>query len=142
MSFTIAAELRVNRLPEIIARFPVASDEICGKASMDIQADAQVAVPVDLGDLKNSIKANRHALASWTVDATTDYAAAVEYGAAPHMPPVSALQGWADRHGIDAWALAISINRHGTKRQPYLTPAAEKHRAGFTMAFQRLEMML
>jgi hypothetical protein len=51
------------------------------------------------------------------------YAAAVEYGAAPHMPPVEALFGWVQRklHIQDqrqtesvAWAIARSIQKRGT----------------------------
>lgn len=142
MSITIAARLTYDRLPEIIAQFPELADEVCGKTAHDIAADAQTRVPVDLGNLKNSIKANRQGVAAWTVDVTADYGAAVEYGSAPHMPPVAALQGWADKHGIDPWALAIAIKRHGTRKQPYLTPAAEAHRAAFTAAMSHLEAML
>ena len=43
------------------------------------------------------------------------YAAAVEYGTKPHFPPISALQGWADRHGIPVWAVARKIAREGTE---------------------------
>jgi hypothetical protein len=43
------------------------------------------------------------------------YAAPVEYGSKPHFPPISALQGWADRHGIPVWAVALKIAREGTE---------------------------
>lgn len=43
------------------------------------------------------------------------YAAAMEYGTKPHFPPISALQGWADRHGIPVWAVARKIARDGTE---------------------------
>lgn len=142
MSVTIAATLTVNRLPEIIAKFPEAADAICGKTAMDIVAEAQSLAPVDISDLKNSIVPERESVGHWLVRVDVEYGAAVEYGGKAHMPPVKAITPWAERHGIDPWALAISISRKGTKRQPFLTPAAEKMRPGFEMAFQRLEMML
>lgn len=43
------------------------------------------------------------------------YAAYVEYGTEPHTPPASALQGWADRHGIPVWAVVRKIQREGTE---------------------------
>lgn len=53
------------------------------------------------------------------------YAAALEYGSRPHWPPISALQGWADRHGIPVWAVARKIAREGTEARPYWQPAYE-----------------
>ena len=46
-----------------------------------------------------------------------DYGEAIHYGTRPHMPPVGAIQGWANRKGINAWALAKSINTYGTQAQ-------------------------
>lgn len=43
------------------------------------------------------------------------YATYVEHGTKPHTPPVSALQGWADRHGIPVWAVVRKIQREGTE---------------------------
>ena len=48
-------------------------------------------------------------------DKADKYAAYVEYGTKPHTPPVSALQGWADRHGIPVWAVVRKIQREGTE---------------------------
>jgi hypothetical protein len=48
-------------------------------------------------------------------DKADKYAAYVEYGTKPHMPPISALQAWADRHGIPVWAVALKIARDGTE---------------------------
>lgn len=53
------------------------------------------------------------------------YAAAIEYGTSPHFPPIKAIQGWADRHGIPAWAVALKIAREGTKARPYIQPTYE-----------------
>ena len=48
-------------------------------------------------------------------DKADDYAIYVEEGTKPHFPPIKALQGWADRHGIPVWAVAMKIAREGTE---------------------------
>jgi hypothetical protein len=48
-------------------------------------------------------------------DKADKYATYVEHGTKPHTPPVSALQGWADRHGIPVWAVVRKIQREGTE---------------------------
>lgn len=67
-----------------------------------------------------------------------NYAAAIEYGTKPHFPPISALQGWADRHGVPVWAVATKIAREGTEARPYWQPAYEdldKHINGELQGF-------
>lgn len=54
-----------------------------------------------------------------------NYAAAIEYGSKPHWPPISALEGWAERHGIPAYLVARKIAREGTEARPYWQPAYE-----------------
>lgn len=35
------------------------------------------------------------------------------------MPPISAISGWANRKGINPWALAKTIQKWGTKAKPF-----------------------
>ena len=61
---------------------------------------------------------------------------AVIYGTRPHMPPVSAIAGWAKRRGMDPWAVAMGIKKagtswgavrkYGTRRNPFMNRALEK----------------
>lgn len=47
----------------------------------------------------------------------------LEFGTPPHMPPVEALEGWAERKLGDkdaAWALALHIKRFGTRPYPFI----------------------
>jgi hypothetical protein len=50
-----------------------------------------------------------------TSDKADEYNIFIEKGTKPHRPPVSALQGWADRHGIPVWAVVRKIEREGTE---------------------------
>lgn len=76
---------------------------------------------VDLGELVQGVHhVMRRTRKSITVtvrpsDEADKYAIFVERGTAPHFPPISALQGWADRHGIPVWAVALKIAREGTE---------------------------
>lgn len=61
------------------------------------------------------------------------YAAAVDQGSKPHFPPIEALQGWADRHGIPVWAVARKIARDGTEPRYFWVAtyeALDKHVQG------------
>lgn len=54
-----------------------------------------------------------------------NYAGVIEYGSAPHFPPIAALQGWADRHNIPVWLVAQKIAREGTEGRPTWQPTFE-----------------
>ena len=54
-----------------------------------------------------------------------DYGKYVEFGSPPHMPPVDALKGWAQRKLGDeklAWAVAMGIKKRGTRPHPFIRP--------------------
>ena len=79
-------------------------------------------VPVDTGYLKSSGSASPTsdgAIAQYDAP----YASAVEYGTPPHTPPLDALEGWAQRHGIPAFLVQRAIKERGTRAQPYFNPA-------------------
>ncbi|MGO4470337.1 hypothetical protein AB4Y95_00160 [Arthrobacter sp. M-10] len=53
------------------------------------------------------------------------YADGVETGTRPHMPPAgpdSSLAQWCELHGLNVWAVAMSIKRKGTKPHPFVEP--------------------
>lgn len=76
---------------------------------------------VDLGELVQGVHdeyqrtSNAQQVTIRPSDEADRYAAFVEYGTRPHTPPVSALQGWADRHGIPVWLVVRKIQREGTE---------------------------
>lgn len=85
-------------------------------------------VTVDTGRLRSSIHISPRVpyKSSYTLNAGVDYAAHIEYGTSPHMPPVSELRDWARRVLKDrdaAFAVASHIRNHGTKAQPFFRPA-------------------
>lgn len=94
------------------------------RAAVDCEREAKLRCPIDFGHLRASIRYRlTHDGYGADVYTDVDYAAYVEYGTRPHMPPVSALEGWAARHGASAWALAMHIKKYGTREHPYMRPA-------------------
>ena len=69
------------------------------------------------------------------------YAVAVEFGSAPHMPPVDPLIGWVGRKlgksGKEGksigWAIAKKIQKEGQIARPFLRPALEQIMAQRTL---------
>lgn len=102
-------------------------------ATLVVTADAKRMAPVDVGRLKNSITPEVRMAGDNTVigvvGTVVKYAAAMELGARPHFPPISALQVWATRHGANAFLVARAISRNGLKPRRYLQGALEKNQA-------------
>jgi len=80
--------------------------------------DVKANTPVNTGMLRNSIRQEKVGQTMWYVGSHVSYAAAVEYGTKPHMPPSNALRYWAKRKlGNEqlAYAVARRIAQRGTK---------------------------
>lgn len=96
------------------------SSEICQKTAKDLANS-------DLGDLKSEIISTVKETKTWItgdVLSAAEYSSALEFGTVPHYPPVSGIEGWAQRHGWRTRAIIEHIGKHGTKAHPYMTPAA------------------
>lgn len=112
------AELAVN------PNGPVMTDLL--KRGLRVQTRAKQLCPVDEGRLRSSIQIgfgsdSRGRFVKIGTD--VDYAIYVHEGTRPHFPPVLALGGWANRHGINAFLVARAISRHGTRPHPFLRDA-------------------
>ena len=99
---------------------------------LSIQRDVQILSPIDEGRLRSSITAevDPSPMPMYGKVGTTlqpHYAPDVEYGTRPHWPPISAIQGWADRHGIPAFLVARKIARFGTQGHFMFRTAAQNN---------------
>jgi hypothetical protein len=111
-----------------------------------IEADARRNVKQDTRRLANSIHPNvtgSGANLTGEVGPSVKYGLYVERGrpAGRKPPPVSALRGWASRHGIPKGALYIiakRIGERGIKPAPFLLPAYEKNRGRITDLFAKI----
>jgi len=123
-------------------------------SALMVERDAKINAPVDTGRLRASIVPEIVAGADqiWgIVGSNVTYAASVEYGSRPHMPPIEPLAAWVRRHHIGeagyeygiAMLIAWKIAAHGTKARPYLEPAFQKNEAAIRNKFdQAIEVIV
>jgi len=105
-----------------------------------IKYRARDLVPVDSGALRKSIRDIVQVGAKeikGIVGPTEPYGAPVEFGARPHFPPVGALKKWAEKRGINPYALAVAISRRGTRPHPFLIPAFEQLKNNIIEEFKK-----
>lgn len=116
-------------------------------SSLRVRDRAQRYAPVDQGHLRRSI-ANRVDPSLYPsyaeVGTNLEYAKAVHEGRPPgKMPPVKALEAWAKKRGLNAWAVAKSIEKKGTKPNPFLANALQDSAKEITGEFEdALERMV
>lgn len=104
----VVFEVVFDRLPELAGQLRERASEAVRKTALDIEAGAKAIVPVDTGNLKNSIQTKMEDDLTATIGTHVEYAPYVEYGT------------------------------HRMAAQPYLTPSAEKARPGFEQAMKEL----
>lgn len=118
ISVTVQGEADVIRRlrPQIVTN---PKRRFLSRSAITVQSNARQRTPVDRGRLRNSIAIN---LSGDTAQIGTNlfYGPFVHDGTRPHFPPVAAVAGWASRHGMNAFAVAHGIARHGTKARPFM----------------------
>jgi len=102
-----------------------------------IEAEAKKEAPADRGTLRSKIVSKSSGLKG-AVEARTDYAVYVHEGTRPHFPPISAVEGWARRHGIEPFLVARAISRKGTKAHPFFEIAFDKAKHRINSLFNKL----
>ncbi|MFD8667079.1 HK97 gp10 family phage protein [Streptomyces microflavus] len=95
------------------------------RTRIDVQNEARRRAPVDTGRLRSSIVSRAEGAGrslGYVVGTNVNYAAAVEYGTAPHVivPKNGKALYWPGaRHPV------ARVNHPGTRAQPFLRPAIE-----------------
>lgn len=95
------------------------------RTRIDVQNEARRRAPVDTGRLRSSIVSRTEGggrQVGYVVGSNVNYAAAVEYGTAPHVikPRYKQALYWPGAaHPV------AQVNHPGTKAQPFLRPAIE-----------------
>ncbi|MFH9368072.1 HK97-gp10 family putative phage morphogenesis protein [Streptomyces anulatus] len=95
------------------------------RTRIDVQNEARRRAPVDTGRLRSSIVSRAEGsgrTVGYVVGTNVNYAAAVEYGTAPHVivPKNGKALYWPGaRHPV------AKVNHPGTRAQPFMRPAIE-----------------
>lgn len=116
------------------------------RSALIVESAAKKLAPVDRGRYRASIthRIDAALFPQWAeVGSSATYARAIEEGRPPGtMPPVKALEKWAKRKNLNAWAVAKSIEKHGIKPNPVLSTALEESQQAiegeFTNALERM----
>jgi HK97 gp10 family phage protein len=101
--------IKYDHFDELARKAKGAVRDIVRKAAFDVEANAKNVVPVDTGNLKNSIDVEMESDTTAVIGPHTEYAAYVEFGTM-NMPA-----------------------------QPYMTPAAEAVKPAYMEAMRQLE---
>ena len=112
-TLSIEGESLKKATPDVVPQL----QRILTKYTLQMQRDIVMNTPADTGFLRGSIQPIIRGLVGEvsSIDETKKYALFVEYDTKPHWPPIKALKGWADRHKISPYLVALGISRHGTK---------------------------
>ncbi len=110
--------------------------------SLLMEGTARTLAPKDTGRLAGSIT---HTISGGGASLTSRIGPSVAYGLfvetgrrAGTPPPVGAVAGWANRHGMNPFVLARSIGRKGTRARPFMAPAFVQNVGRVTALFERI----
>lgn len=113
----------LEQIQQLWDKFPVEVSNNFNKAIGEVLLIAQryaiMGSPVDTGKLRGGFEINVE-LMSGTLANKTDYAYWVAVGRqAGTFPPISAIKKWAERKGLNPYAVAKSIAKKGTPANPF-----------------------
>ncbi len=106
-----------SRIPQLGAELRRRTSIAVRKSAFDVEASAKTLVPVDTGNLKEMIQAQKIESTLYHVNAGTEYALRVEFGF----------------HDADSLGRVYDV-----AGQPYMTPAAAKHQEPFLAAIRQI----
>jgi Bacteriophage HK97-gp10, putative tail-component len=130
VKFSGQDKIKVN-VDTIRANLPVWIAEANRETGAEIRDEAQANVKqidaFDTGELYNSIRMEQSAGGlAVVIGSTAKHAPFIEFGTAPHWPPIDKIRAWCIRKGIPegaAFPIARAISIRGTPERPWLYPA-------------------
>lgn len=98
------------------------ADRFLQGQTVDIIRTQKEEAPVDLGQVQSSIRSEKQTgRLGYKVKAHAKHAKWAHDGRRPgKMPPVSAVEGWARRKGLNPFMVARAIGRKGSKGKPFV----------------------
>lgn len=127
-----------NRFPEIAAKLPNEADKVVRKTSFDIERDAKIFAPVDTGALENSIYVKTDKSSGYNGAVQDAKTANPDVKLLPEMANPgahTAVIGPAVEYGIYP---ELGTRNPNYPKQPYMTPAAERHKPKFEEAVRQM----
>lgn len=109
-------------------------------SSLSVERGAKSLAPKMTGTLKRSITSEVTTISgvpTGIVGSPLKYAPSVEFGSKPHTPPSGPILAYANKKGINGWALWQSIRKKGTKAHPFLVPTFDEKKQSITERLQK-----
>jgi hypothetical protein len=108
----------IKKIQKIAVEYPEVANRHFGKAISQVlltaQRYAQLSAPRDTSKMAGGWDLEMSFMKG-VLKNTTNYAAAVDAGSRPHFVSPQSLKAWAGRKGLNPFAVAKSIAKHGTK---------------------------
>ena len=130
----IAVDIKIEGLPELIHDIKKAGGDAeplvtaaLTNSTAHAQSEIRERAPHAFGTLQRSVLAEVN-YPEGRVEAQESYAPDVEYGTGPHTPPSDSTERWIKKKGIPSkalWPIIKTIERRGTKAQPFFKPGWE-----------------
>lgn len=130
----------LNKLAKLANRYPAVSQKYVDKAigtTLDlIRYTASQMAPMGVtGNLRAQWETNITPF-SGRLRSSSPYAADVEFGTRPHFVSAEQLRPWADKKGLNPWAVSRSIAKKGTKANPFFQGSIDRVRPGINNIFK------
>jgi HK97 gp10 family phage protein len=117
----------------------IISEKPMKAATRLVTREAKKNTPVDLGTTRASITPSIRSFSGGiegVVGSNLKSALWAEKGTRPHWPPLKAVEGWARRHGMTAYLVALAVSRKGTKAHHMLENALKDNQREIVREFQ------
>lgn len=129
----MSLELKVNGLKEMVAMAEKAPEvaikhvnsAIIG-ALTAVEIEAKKEAPEGLTKKLHNNWSKIFAPLKGVLSSQMPYASGVQFGTPPHKVPVEEIAPWAISKGLNPWAVAKSIEKKGTKANPFFSRALDK----------------
>lgn len=128
----MAVELQIkgfNELVKQMERYPAISEKhvnnAINRSLVRILGQEKQQAPVGVtGNLRDNWKIDIGRFTG-SLRSNAPYSIAVHQGTGPHNVSGETLKAWAARKGLNPWAVAASIRKHGTKANPFLQKSVQ-----------------
>lgn len=114
----------LDKLVKQMERYPAISEKhvntAINRSLVRILGQQKQQAPVGVtGNLRDNWKIDIGRFTG-TLKSMAPYSMAVHMGTKPHNVSGETLKAWAARKGLNPWAVAANIRKHGTKANPFL----------------------
>lgn len=143
----VAVDIKIEGLDDLIRDMKKAGGDAeplvtaaLTNSTAHAQGEIRQRAPHAFGTLQRSVLAEVN-YPEGQVEAQESYASDVEHGTGPHTPPSDAIERWIKKKGLPSnslWAIIKTIEKKGTRAQPFFAPGWEASQNYISDQFDRV----